>query len=309
MAPKCNLIFDSCCDLSKQTLDAAGVKLVRLTYSEDGGEEHFDDLFESMPAHDFYEWMRKGATPHTSQVSLGEFDHVFREALETGVPTVYIAFSSGISGTYEAGVTALNALKAEMGPDIPLYVVDAKIGSTSLSVLASEAIRQRERGLSAEEMVAWVEEARYYVQTIFMVDNLDALHRGGRIPAGVAVAGSKLDVKPLLAFDIDGGLTIIGVARGRKKGMRKMVDFYLNNKGDANNPNVFLGNADCLKDSQKLAEMLEEKDPGVVANYVNIGPVIGCHVGPGMMSLCFWGNDRRKKMSVADRIANKVKQS
>lgn len=308
MTAKCNLIFDSCCDLSQAVLDDADVLLARPTYL-DGDEEHFDDLFESVSAHDFYQAMRDGATPHSSQVSIAEFDRVFREALATGVPTVYIAFSSGISGTYEAAVTALDALKAEKGDDIPLYAVDAKIASTSLSVLATEAIRQRERGLTAEQMVAWVEEARYFVQTIFMVDNLDALHRGGRIPASVAVAGSKLDVKPLLSFDIDGKLAIVGVARGRKKGMKRMLDYYEKNKGDANNHMVFLGNADCLKDSQKLADMLAEHDPAAVANFVNIGPVIGCHVGPGMMSLCFWGEDRRKSISVTDRIANKIKQS
>ena len=95
-----------------------------------------------------------------------------------------------------------------------------------------EALRQRESGLTAEEMVAWAEEARYFVQTLFMVDDLDALHRGGRIPASVAFAVIKH----------------------------------------------------------------------------NIGATIGSHVGAGMVSISFWGTDRREALSVADKIARKVRK-
>ena len=107
-----------------------------------------------------------------------------------------------------------------------LYIVDLKLGSAPEGLLVAEAIRQRNNGLTASELAAWAEEARYYVHTLFMVDDLTALKRGGRIPASIALAGTKLDVKPLLTFDIEGRLSMVGVVRGRKKGLRRMAEFY-----------------------------------------------------------------------------------
>lgn len=309
MTAKFNLVLDSSCDLPREFYDRPGIGIARLTYTYDGSEDFYDNLFEDVSPHDFYEKMRAGATPKTSQVSQGEFHRVFSEALEDGLPVVYLAFSSAISGTYEAGVLAAKQIMDERGDGVPIYCVDTKTASTGLTVLSAEAIRQRERGLTAEEMVQWAEQMRYFCHIIFMVDNLDALHRGGRIPASVAVAGAKLDVKPLLTIALDGSLQIIGVARGRKKAIKKMCDFYFKHRGETPTMPVFLGNADCMKDVEKLAETIADADECTSFVYSNIGPVIGCHVGPGMMACCFFGEDRHGELSVSDRIANRIKHS
>ena len=200
-------------------------------------------------------------------------------------------------------------MKDELGrPDLPIYIVDCKIGSTSQYLFMVEAIRQRDKGLTATEMVEWAKEARYFVQTIFMVDDLDALHRGGRVPKSVAVVGGALDVKPLLTFDLDGALSVVGVTRGRKKGLRKMASFYeRTHNTDMFSSVVAIGNADCPKDAERLADMIHKTDETAVTMISTIGPTIGCHVGPGMVSCCFWGPDRRKGMSVSDRIAQSVR--
>ena len=312
--PECNLITDSCCDLTKEYLEEANVTCLHFSYVEadkpDGGLSGSDDLFQSRSAHEFYEAIRKGATPKTSQPSQLEFDTAFRAAVESGVPTVYLCFSSGISGCYNGAMTALGRLKEEMGDDIPLYVVDLKVGSTTQTLMITEAIRQRDKGLTAEQMVRWAEEARYYAHTIFMVDDLNALRRGGRIPSGVAVAGSMLDVKPLLTFDLDGKLAIMGVSRGRKKAIRKMASYYeKNHNTDIYSAVAAVGNADCPHDLGRLEDLIRKTDDSTVFIETNIGPTIGCHVGPGMMSCCFWGEDRRKGISVSDRIANDVRES
>ena len=110
-------------------------------------------------------------------------------------------------------------------------------------------------------MVRWAEEARYFVQTIFMVDDLDALHRGGRVPKSVAVLGGALDVKPLLTFDLDGALSVIGISRGRKKGLRKLASFYERNHNDDLFSNVVaIGNADCPRDADRLADIIHKGD-------------------------------------------------
>jgi len=307
MTVKCNLILDSCCDLPENVWKRPGVYMLNFTYS-DNGTDYIDDLFHSRSAHDFYEAMRNGALPKTSQPSQMEFEKIFSETLETGIPTVYLAFSSGISGCYEGAMLALDHMKELHGKDIPLYVVDTKVGSTTEGLLVSEALRQRDNGLTAEEMVKWAEEARYYVHTIFMVDSLDALRHGGRIPAAAAMLGTALNVKPLLSFDLDGKLSLIGVARGRKRGMRRLVDEYLRDHDTgAGATTVAIGNADVPHDAERLSTEISLKDENALFLTLNIGPTIGCHVGPGMLSCCFWGGDRRKQISVSDKIAHDVK--
>lgn len=297
MTVQCNLLTDSCCDLTKEYLDAHDVGVLHFSYTEankpDGGLAGVDDLFESRTAHEFYQAIREGAEPMTSQPSPGEFEQVFREKLATGLPTVYIALSSGISGCYEGACAVLERLKAELGPDIPLYVVDSKVGSTAQALLVVEAIRRRDQGCTAEELAAWATEAHNRICLLFMVDDLQALRRGGRIPAGVATVGSLLGVKPMLEFDLEGKLAMAGMARGRKKGIRKFVEFFEQNHepGDCEDV-VTLGNADCADDMLALKALIEQACPSVRIVTTSIGPTIGCHVGPGMMSCVLWGADR-----------------
>ena len=307
MDVKCNLILDSTCDLPRELWDIPGVTMLHFTYTE-GSATYVDDLFESRSVHEFYDWMRAGAAPFTSQPTQGEFEEAFREAAKSGVPTVYLAFGHALSGCYEGAVVALERIKEEMGEDIEVYVVDTMLPCSPQGLLVAEALRLRQKGMSAQELVAWAEEARYFVNVMFMVDGLESLAHGGRIPAGVAGVGDKLDVKPLLSIDLEGALVFAGVARGRKKGLKRMVEFYHKTRsaqGEA--PYLVLGNADCPRDAEKFREMMLEEEPQVITIDHNIGPTIGSHVGPGMVSCAFWGRDRRENLSISDRIANAVK--
>lgn len=315
---KCNIIVDSCCELPREFCEKEQLKVLNFTYTETAqlddpaaGLTGIDDMYESLSAHDFYTAMLKGAQPMTSQPSQLAFEEAFNEAIDSGVPTVYLAFSSGISGCYNGAVTALDRICEERGKtaeELEFYIVDLKLGSTPQGLLISEAARQRDNGLTAKELAAWAEEARYYVQTLFMVDNLEALARGGRIPAGVATVGAKLDVKPLLTFDIEGKLAMVGVVRGRKKGLRRMAEFFQKAHSTDMFSNIAaVGNADAPADAKKMCDLIRKQDDTTMFLETNIGPTIGCHVGPGMVSCCFWGEDRRKNTSISDRIASLVK--
>jgi DegV family protein with EDD domain len=300
MPAKFNLMTDSCCDFSIQDIERANITYLPFSYAEagkpDGGLSGTDDLFQSRSAHDFYEQVRWGATPMTSQPSQLVYEEAFRKAAELDVPTVLVTLSSGISGAYNGAVTALDRLRAELGRELPIYIVDSLIGSTAQYLLIEEAVRQRDKGISAEDFVRWAEDARYHVRTIFMVDSLDTLHHGGRIPKSVALVSGAIDAKPLLTFKLDGSLTILGVTRGRKKAMRKMADYYEKNCSELEYPAVAaIGNADCEHDGMRLGTMLCDLNDGIRILPSTIGPTIGSHVGPGMLSCCFWGSDRRDK--------------
>ena len=106
----------------------------------------------------------------------------------------------------------------------------------------------------------------------------------------------------------DGTLSLVGVARGRKKGIRQLAEYYKKNVDDAGQAHVaIVGHADCPKDAARLKEALEKEAPGLLCLVCNIGPVIGSHVGTDMLAVVFWGHDKRENLSVADRIARKVK--
>ena len=309
MEKRCNLIIDSCCDLPFGVVDCPGVDLIEFPYVA-GGIERVDDFYRSLSPHDFYEKMRdkKVEPPTTSQIPTKTLHETFQRAYESGIPTVYLSFTATLSGSFDAAVL----MRDQMAPDYPdtkLYIVDTGLASIAEGLLVFEAIRQRDKGLSAEEMVSWAEEAQYFVNAQFMVDDLEALRRGGRIPASVAMAGAKLDVKPLLGFDLEGRLALTGVARGRKKGIRQLADYYAKRSDLAQSERrIVLGNSDCPHDVDRLKDELSKVDPGVLFLETSIGPVIGSHVGPGMIALVFWGPDRREDISVADRIAKRVKE-
>ena len=306
MQPQCNLIIDSCCDLPFEVVNRPGVELLEFTYIDSEGA-HPDDLYQSTTAHDFFQRMRDGEEPSTSQLSIPVLQDAFRRAIDSGIPTVFLCFSSALSGSYDVAVMVRDQLLEE-NPDAELYVVDTKLASVAEAPLVYEAIRQRDKGLTAKEMVAWAEEARYFVDALFMVEDLEALRRGGRIPATIAYAGGKLDVKPLLTIDAEGKLTLTGVARGRKKGLKQLADYYLKRR-DVNEPSsqVIIGDADCPKDVERLRELIRKGHEGALFLESSIGPVIGSHVGPGMIAVVFWGSDKREGLSVADRIARRVK--
>lgn len=303
---KCHLIIDSCCDLPASVVRRPGVTLMKFPYTVDGGTFE-DDLFESVSAEAFYGAMRKGAEPSTAQVTLQTLTDTFTAAAEEGTPAVYLAFSSGLSASFDAACVVRNQVLAEH-PDFELHIVDTHLASVAEGLLVYEALVQHEKGMSAAELAAWAEEARCFVNEEFMVDDLEALRRGGRIPSSVAYAGSKLDVKPLLTITVDGKLSLAGVARGRKKGIKQLAEYYNKRKADSRPGRcVVIGNADCPKDAARLQEALGKGDDSILFLESSIGPVIGSHVGPDMIAVVFWGNDKREELSVADRIAKKVK--
>ncbi|MEG0070848.1 MAG: DegV family protein [Raoultibacter sp.] len=306
MQPQCNLIIDSCCDLPYEVVDREGVELIEFPYIMSDGE-HLDDLYHTRSAHDFFQAMRDGEEPSTAQLSVPVLQDVFQRAVDSGVPAVFLSFSSALSGSFDVAVMVSDQVKAA-NPGAELHVIDTKMASIAEALLVYEAIRQRDKGLTASELVAWAEEARNFIGAEFMVEDLESLRRGGRIPSSIAYAGAKLDVKPMLTIDLEGKLSLVGVARGRKKGIKQLAEYYSKHVAEtAPGQCVVIGHADCQKDAERLKDVLSKIDENILFLETNIGPVIGSHVGPGMIALVFWGNDRREELSVADRIAKRVK--
>jgi DegV family protein with EDD domain len=303
---RCNILLDSCCDLPGELIQSLGVEILEFPFIMDDGE-HFDDLGVTMSAHDFYERLRKGEQVYTAQVPYAVLLEVFEKAAAQELPTVYLGFSSGLSGTLEnAQLACAETLARHPGAEI--YVVDTLLASVAEGLLVWEAVRQADRGLSATELVAWVEEARFFINAYFTLPDMETLRRGGRIPDMVAFAGAKLDIKPLISFDLSGHLCFQGAARGRKKAIKQMLGLYQERVQEHGTERVVVASSDAPKElkttEEQLLKLCGDKAPTLYP--MSVGPVIGAHTGPDLLAVVFWGPDRRKELSLGDRIASLV---
>ena len=304
------IIVDSTADYAPGVAEQLGVEVIPFTCVGPDGE-HVDDLWATSDPHEFYEGMRKN--PHvrytTSAVTPGRYLEVFERAAEEGLPTIYMGLTAGLSSSIYAAEQAAQMVR-DSHPDFEIYVLDTRCDSAAGELLAIEVVRQASNGLSAEELYAWASDARYFVQGYFTLDSFDALAAGGRIPPAAANVGGKLDIKPELSYDLNGALTLRGMCRGRKKALRAIIqDFRENYAHDSSLP-LAIVSTDAEKDADWLErEVRKEKgceDVTVIRSQVS--PILGSHVGPGMVALVFWGTDRREKVSLTDRIARKVKK-
>jgi DegV family protein with EDD domain len=303
--PRCNLVVDSCCDLPRELLEEAGVEILEFPYIMDDGE-HLDDMGRSLTPKEFYQKMRDGVQPTTAQIPLSEFVEMFTRIADSGIPTVYLAFTAALSGSFNTASTILSQV-LESHPDAEIYLVDTLLASVAEGLLALGAIRQRDRGLTAAQLAEWAQEARYYVHGYFTLATLDALKRGGRIPAMAANVGAKLDIKPILSFDLDGNLTSHSMVRGRKKALKALIDLFSQRATDASRTSIIIASADSERDGDFIEDRASKVTELHHVVRASIGPVIGSHVGPGMLAIVFWGPDRREDISIADRIANSVR--
>ncbi len=305
----CRVIVDSPGDFSLEVARLLGVRVIPFSYVTPEGE-FLDDLWETRDPHDFYEYMRKNPDVRitTAAVTPGRYMEIFEEELAEGLPVLYLGFTGGLSSSIDSARQAAKAIM-DARPESKIYVLDNLCPSMAAELLALEVVRQAAEGLTAEELYYWAKDARYFIQGYFTLDSLHWLGLGGRIPPTAANVGGKLDIKPELTYDRTGALSLRGMCRGRKKALRAILqDFRDNYVHDTFLP-IGIASADAEKDADWLeAQIRKEKGcEDVVVLRSTISPVIGSHVGPGMVAIAFWGTDRREKLSLTDRIARKVR--
>ena len=244
-----------------------------------------------MDPHVFYDRLRGGETATTNAVNVAQYTEALEPLLQAGKDVLILAFSSGLSATYNASRLAVEELSAQY-PDRRLYTVDTLCASLGQGLLVWYAARQRDRGHSIEEVRDWVEEHKLNLCHQFTVDDLYFLKRGGRISAATAMVGSMLHIKPVLHVDGEGHLINIGKARGRHASLKALVDRMEETAIDPGSLTVFISHGDCLEEAQAVADMVKKRF-GVVDVVINyVGPVIGAHSGPGTVALFYMGTDR-----------------
>ncbi len=285
------IISDATADLSPQLIEELKVDIIPMEFAVSEDTRLYYPDFREMPIKDFYSRVRAGEETSTAQIKLVDFERIFRSYLEQGKDILYIAFSSGLSGTYNTSLLVKDHLLAEF-PDAKICCVDSLSASMGEGLLVYYAAQQKEAGLSVEELAAYLEVQKYRICHWFNVDDLYHLKRGGRCSAMAAFAGSLLNIKPILKFDEYGHMIPIYKVRTCKKILDTMVQEIENTAIDISSQTVYISHADNYEMANKLAEMIKEKfqPPRIEISY--IGPVIGSHVGGGTIALFFVAEHR-----------------
>ena len=285
------ILTDSSADLGADMVQQLDVQVLPLSFSMGQQIYHnYPDNREIDP-HAFYQLLRQGEVATTSAVNVAQYTDALEPLLQAGKDVLVLAFSSGLSTTYNSSRIAVEEL-SEKYPERKLYTVDTLCASLGQGLLVYLAAKQRSEGRSIEEVRDWAEENKLHMCHQFTVDDLHFLKRGGRISATTAVVGSMLQIKPVLHVDNEGHLINIAKARGRQASLKALVDKMEKTAIDPANQVVFISHGDCLEDAHTVEKMVKERF-GVKEVYINyVGPVIGAHSGPGTLALFYVGSER-----------------
>lgn len=248
----------------------------------------------AMPFKEFYQRMRDGQMPTTSQVNPDEAKSLLQEYLKTNKRIIHIAFSSGLSGTYNSVRLAAGELMEEH-PDCKIAVIDSLCASLGEGLLVHKALQLQEQGMGFEELVQWLEDHKENVCHNFTVDDLFHLYRGGRVSKAAAILGTMINLKPVLHVDDEGLLKPIAKVRGRKKSLLTLVDHMEQQIGSWRDKNdiVFISHGDCYDDAVFVKDQVQKRF-GIDAFLIDmIGPTIGAHSGPGTVALFYMGDKRK----------------
>ena len=282
------IITDSGSDLTEQMLEALNVAKVSLSVLF-RGESRPDSVDEGIRS--FYDALRAGEISTTSAVNPDGWASAIEPVLQAGQDALVMAFSSGLSTTYQSAVIAAYEL-TEKYPERKVLVVDTLCASLGEDLLVWYACKKRDEGLDLEELRAWLEENKLHLCHWFTVDDLMFLKRGGRVSAATALVGTMLQIKPVLHVDDEGHLINVGKARGRKASIDALAAKVAELGEGFENETMFISHGDCIGDAQYLASVLKEKY-GVKHVHINhVGAVVGSHSGPGTLALFFMGKHR-----------------
>ena len=281
------IITDSCCDFTEAQYSQWNVVSTPLTVTyNDANHENFSD---EAAVKAFYDELRNGVMASTAAVNPDGWANAMEPALKEGKDVLVLAFSSGLSTTYQSAVIAGNELK-ETYPDRKIIVIDTLCAALGQGLLVWHASRKQAAGMEIDEVAAWVEANKLNICHWVTVDDLSHLKRGGRISATTAIVGTMLNIKPIIYIDNEGHLINTAKVRGRKTA----IDYLAKKLGETciDRETVFIGHGDCAEDAAALEAILKEKHgiKNVITGFV--GPVIGAHTGPGVLVVFFMGSTR-----------------
>ena len=284
------ILTDSCCDLPIDFVKENNIEVMPLRVNIKG-KEIKDDLGQSIEYKAFYDMIREGEMPSTSQVNAYEFTEVFEKYSNQGYSIIYIGFSSALSGCVNSARIAKENVEGEIS-SADITIIDTKCASMGLGLVVYYAASMLKNGASKDEVVAWIEDNKLKVNHWFTVDDLNHLKRGGRVSSTAAIVGTMLNIKPILHVDDEGRLIPVSKVKGRKKSIKGLQESLKERIIKPEEQTVFISHGDCLSEAEHLKDLIldEVQVKEVIIN--NVGPAVGSHSGPGTIALFFIGESR-----------------
>ncbi|MDR4227117.1 DegV family protein [Bacillus mojavensis] len=279
-----HLIADSAADLPRSYFEENGLGFIPLRVSL--GDKEYEDAV-TIHAEQIFEAMQNGEAPKTSQASPQTIKNVFLQYAETGEPALYIAFSSGLSGTYQTAVMIANEVKEEF-PDFDLRVIDSKCASLGYGLAVLHARELCINGNTIQEIETSVKNFCAQLEHIFTVDDLTYLARGGRISKTSAFVGGLLNIKPLLHME-DGKLVPLEKIRGQKKLFKRIIELMKDRGDNWSDQTVGISYAANEGTANEMKQLIEDafKPKDIIMH--SIGSAVGSHSGPGTLAIFFLG--------------------
>jgi len=277
-----HIVADSGCDLPYSFLQERNISFLPLIVHLNNTD--YED-FVTIDPKQVYDAMRNGEVAKTSQASPLKMKELFTELAQSERPSVYIAFSSQLSGTYQTAMMVREEV-LEQYPEFQLTIIDSKCASLGLGLVVMKASELAQKGMPYEQLCETIAAYCRHMEHIFTVEDLEFLARGGRISKTSAFVGGILNIKPLLHVE-DGKLIPIEKIRGRKKVFKRMIELMEERGNGLQKQVIGISHGDDEEAALELKRMIEEKF-GCTRFFISpIGGAIGAHAGPGTLALFF----------------------
>jgi len=280
------ILTDTSYDLPQEFIDEHGIQVIPIPFHLDG-VQHSGGRWQEITDQEFYNSLRDGGVAGTAQINPEAYVQLFTEYAERGEPLLALFLSSGLSPSFNNSVIALGEVK-EKYPDCKIFPVDCFNAAGGVGLINVLAVRKRAEGMSLEDTAKWLEEKRHSCLSLFTVNDLMYLHRGGRLSKLQAIAGSIIGIKPLLNVAPDGSLKLKDKARGRKAALETLVSQLKRSLKDGTKlDTVVISHSNCAEDAETVAKLVREVVEVREFLISMMGPVIGAHVGPGCIAMFF----------------------
>lgn len=282
------VMTDNAGNLPPELRERYNITEMCLTYTIDGEPV---DTTAPFDGHAYYEAMRRGAEIKTSMISPLAAREAMEPVLESGDDVLYVGLSGGVSGTcWGVGLVA-QELAAEY-PGRRVQVLDTRGASLGEGLVVLEVAQLAQQGADMDAIVARAETLCGKMRQHFMVDDLKFLRRGGRLSGAAALAGTLLQIKPILQGDENGKIVVRTKERGRKKAMDTLIALYNELVEDKSAP-VGISHAAAPAEALHLTTRLRQS--GCTGPILSVchEPVTGAHVGPGMLAVYFYSETWR----------------
>jgi DegV family protein with EDD domain len=271
---KIKIITDSTSYLDKNYIEDKNIRVVPLNYVFDGEDYkeglkgEFNDFYSKLQSTDLF--------PTTSQPAIGDFVAAYKEALKSHDQIVVITLSSKISGTYGSAHMAAQMVDSEN-----IRVVDSLGAAATLRFLVQDAVEMSRKGMDAHRIQEELERKKDKLGTVLTTDTLEYLSRGGRLSSLQAGIGNILSIKPVIRM-LDGELQLVEKTRGKKKAINRLLACIPEGVD-----RISLCHVTNTGEAEKLADTLRQTYPGASVTIDELGPVIGAHLGPKTLGICY----------------------